>query len=1735
MNRVLNIVIIKLPFSRKGFVVDKTKHSLKPKTLFLSILYTLYSLLATAQSFPVQVIPQAAPPAPIYFSDYANASTVNSPLRVQIILNDFTIQSREIRLKTYFQGNGISFQSNDIVVGATPLFLEGGTPLVLTNVELAPYFDFSNITGIAPNVYGQPIPEGAYQFCFEVIDVLTGGRLSNRTCATTVVFQNNPPFLVLPRNKTNVAEANPQNIIFQWTPRSINVTNVEYELSLVEIWDTQIDPQAAFLSSPPVFQTTTAATTYVYGPADPLLLSGKKYAWRVQAKAKQGTEEIGLFKNEGYSEIFSFSYATSCELPIEVSHEVKGSTNTNIFWNDFSTDIPEFTVRYRQKNIADAEWFLAKTTTNNLTLWDLKAGTTYEYQLNKNCGITQSDWSIAKEFTTALEFEDESVLDCGVSPDINLTNMEPLANINVGAKFKAGDFPVEITEVSGSNGKFTGKGIVSLPYLENIKVFVEFTNILINTDAELAEGTVVTVYDPTWKNILDVDVVIDVAEDIIDEFTGGDVNIEVEVNFPISDVENITIDKEKGKIIITGANGETKTSDYDEGDSYVITDSSGNTYNIDEDGKITKGAQAAEGGAATAQNTNGITGGDGTTTSPSVGNITASGVTVIFEKSNTTKYYLDKAEGTYEEANYPKATMPNGDNYYPVHKAVVEGKTDDFNAKITITNPKITINDLIVKTVSGQKIDFTVDDSTLNITVKGTNSYFNEEAIITYKDEDGKYQIAASFFVHHIKQHNIVDVVLVQVTYDNQTGTTLSDLSTDLNSIFGKAGASFTVATETLSLVKSDWDDNSNNQLDYDGSGLVSNYPEELKNIQQAYKAKNSNWDRSAYHLFLLPSNMPISKALSGFMPKTRQWGYLFNGHAGSGDAIENKDSDNLIAAHELGHGVFRLDHPFSNYDNTSGSGTNWLMDYNSGNQLSYVDWARMSDEGLNLGIFQDQEDGEIANRTWFTPDWTPFSIANSSIIRNAPGSNKIEGTVPGFRLNNDLAYDAKYDSSGKFKGYFTEGNDRAFELALISNISNNSVVYLYVPVPGECPNIFATNYEYVTSNIGSINIDDSNTNLTRFAIAQNCSTELCILGQEYFDSYKNLPTVEGSEEDYLRKVAELICQNGSEDLIEAQKQQYLAWQKSAKNISQNVQKPFSWEKYYNALNKLDGWITNDLDKLINDKERETLFKLAYGFESEVIELFSLEQKLDILKILLDGKLQKVFNTHHEAIANLITGVKNEEASAFINALEDSKHKVNNELLIVQLKNRLSDYFTGDAYSTFFREIIRLSKARAEDENLKMLTPLVWDVEQKDYVIVSYVQNRNDFEFSYNDATNKVIIKRCISCCSGTRGCGSNRKYQTLVENASPFDMIGLTILNDISPLASGCATDPRASEICGEMTPVPAIFLEYLEENEANQRWQNFAWNTFNVAITIGTLGEGAGAIAAIRTAEKGTRVAIAFQKSYQLIDFGYTVADITLQMTKTGPHGCNATESAEERLKCEEKWQIWTDISYALAAKGGADLLQNLGKSSAKFARYTESELREFVIATNFKRNGVDFNTNEIDDVIDQLEDIIHRNGLTDDYNRTLANIDNLAEAGANRLFKSIDEFKTAIAKGDNVFYVGKHTDITPRPTGVQSHHGVNSVWMKAKYSNYSANKAPSVYMLNNPNHNATRGVFNTWAKEMRIKQGVTKIDYSKVTKDDILDLAKKQFDAADTPQLVRDEYYNLWDDYLKTLTPK
>lgn len=468
----------------------------------------------TAQSFPVSVSVQTIGPAPTQLSAYADATQPLGPLRATLVLNDLNLASRQVRLQLSFQGGGISFQSVAVPVGAAPLFLDGGIPLTLGAAELAPYFNPDNLRGIAPATYAAPLPEGSYQICFEVFDHLTGKRLSARSCARTFIFQSRPPMLVLPANRSQVEQREPQGIVFQWTPRQLNVSNVEYELSLVELWDTGVDPQAAFLSAPPIFQTTTRATSYLYGPADPLLLPNRTYGWRVRARPANGADDVSLFQNQGYSEIYSFVHLAPCEVPPNLRHETKGARQANILWDDPTTEVPEFTVRYREQRQENI-WYTNSTSANWTTLWNLKPGTHYEYQLRKYCGPGESGWSPLKEFTTPLETEEEDLYQCGISPGIDIANQNPLPELHVGEQFTAGDFTVTVTLVNGGDGFYSGKGLVRIPYLGNVRLAVRFENIKLNTDRQLILNTVVTEFDPSMRNIVDTGDVVDTVGEVV--------------------------------------------------------------------------------------------------------------------------------------------------------------------------------------------------------------------------------------------------------------------------------------------------------------------------------------------------------------------------------------------------------------------------------------------------------------------------------------------------------------------------------------------------------------------------------------------------------------------------------------------------------------------------------------------------------------------------------------------------------------------------------------------------------------------------------------------------------------------------------------------------------------------------------------------------------------------------------------------------------------------------------------------------------------------------------------------------------------------------------------------------------------------------------------------------------------------------------------------------------------------
>ncbi|PKV49309.1 hypothetical protein ATE84_1330 [Aquimarina sp. MAR_2010_214] len=997
------------------------------KKLLPIFLLVLQFAFVSAQNYPVRVAAQATPPYPTNLSGYANAALVNSPLRVQIVFADITASSREIRLGVSIEGEDLNATSTSVVVGAPTLILDPGIPLQLSIAELAPYFEQQNLRGISPAQHNGTLPDGRYQFCFEVFDAFNGNRLSAKTCANIFLVNNYPPFLNKPDNKSKITEHNPTNIIFQWTPRHINVPNVSYEFSIVEVWDRYIDPQAVFLSSPPLYQEITTATSLLYGPIHPLLLPGKRYAWRIRAIAANNGEEVSVFTNNGNSEIFWFDYLSPCTVPTNIEVQDVSRTNATISWIGHPDHL-DYSVLYRESG--SNKWYKKTTPREYVTVDEFKPDTVYEYKILGNCTTDNFAESNTKTFRT-LSDELAEYTACGIEADpVDLSNQELLTELLENAVFTAGDFPVYVKKVSGS-GSFTGEGYISTPWLATVRIPVKFKNIKINTDMKLVDGFVVTTYDPNWGSIVD-------ADEIIEVVTGDNDDLDVfHVDFVITNV----VANEDGTYTVTGADGQEITEEG--GENVVFIDSNGTSWEVSREGDVTK-TPAAEGGEPTASNTAGMS-------SSGVSNITATGVNIVFEKGSG--YYsfdmLPNGASDKLKRKYEELPIANGGTYPVPYKAISDlssHQSDVIIAKASFSDSKITKDDIVFKTAQGGKVDanWNSNGTIATLTLEKKFDFTKEEILATVKPKDsgGQYTIAGTFSLMHLASQEVSNINIKLISVN---GASLSGIANRINEIYNPAGIRFKV-TEANPISISD------TTIDVGDSKLLTYYTEAEKAWINTFKATGT-YQKNTYYLFVTDIP-PSDSSTDGFMPLKSQFGFVFA-----------QNDKGRVAAHELGHGVFGLEHSFTEYDTQSGN-TDLLMDYGTGIQLNHMDWEKMHAPGIQIYWFQGDEDGEQAtvsnmenldkfknedgSFTFISMSGKPISLPGktSSVtfstgddlnLQNCEDNFTIEpfGSLKSFVIDNIKYSFCASCNSTNFAGYFKQGKGCTSESQYIDIYSN--------------------------------------------------------------------------------------------------------------------------------------------------------------------------------------------------------------------------------------------------------------------------------------------------------------------------------------------------------------------------------------------------------------------------------------------------------------------------------------------------------------------------------------------------------------------------------------------------------------------------------------------------------------------------------------------------------------------------
>ncbi|MGL1889313.1 MAG: fibronectin type III domain-containing protein, partial [Reichenbachiella sp.] len=344
-----------------------------------------------------------------------------------------------------------------------------------------------------------------------------------------------------------------------------------------------------------------------YGPAEPLLIPGKKYAFRIQAYDVSGRD---LFKNQGYSETFHFQYGDACMAVDQVAGEVLGKDRIKITWEgDFAHT--GFEIKYKQRG--NDNWRTEATLVNAQILPDLQPDTEYEYKVVGKCQQYYGDESTIRTLKTdvrAVSEEGDEEYACGTESQLDERSLNPLeGELHRNDKFFIGGVDVIVLEITANaDGSYSGSGYVPVPMMNGAGMKVDIKNVQLNEDYYATAGKVVTVY-----NIDGGFIVGDQEGETSTAADNGAADLIVETVEVAADIETVTVDPNTGVITLTDADGTEIPLPEDAdgvavtlppvGEVLVIADSNGDAWTIDEEGKVSKGTPAENGGGGSAPET----------------------------------------------------------------------------------------------------------------------------------------------------------------------------------------------------------------------------------------------------------------------------------------------------------------------------------------------------------------------------------------------------------------------------------------------------------------------------------------------------------------------------------------------------------------------------------------------------------------------------------------------------------------------------------------------------------------------------------------------------------------------------------------------------------------------------------------------------------------------------------------------------------------------------------------------------------------------------------------------------------------------------------------------------------------------------------------------------------------------------------------------------------------------------
>ena len=1015
----------------------RLRHSLRLFVLLLAACFGVSGRLF-GQYYPIHATVQWPAPQSPYLADYSTGS--RDRLIVTLLNRDLQQPLLYAKLRLQIKSGSFTARSREDV-SYPQLELQTCVPLRLTGVDLSPYLQPQHLQMTGRLEQGR-LPSGYAELQLQVIDYYTGRPLSDWHTARAYLDVKKPPFLNLPERDAEIVLRDPLFLRFQWTPRHQGLSGTEYEFVLKELPDNGAAPQSAFAYGQEIFRTHTRSTSLSYTHLDPPLLPNRRYTWQVRALVRSGVEEVGMFEHGGLSEVSWFYLNDQCDAPRGLRAQTRYA-KVDLSWGKV-VGTTGYVVECRPKTKLNVyEWARTETVEERLTLAQLKPGWTYEWRVGTRCTSDRPVFSDVREFT--LSKQNEALLaDCGKEPVRTDLRGEPHLGIRAGDVVTiGGDYPMTITEVTAlGDSWYSGKGKTRLKTLIDAPIALSFDRLRINVDKYQIDGSVEASYDEKRGTIANTDYIDDGGRDL----RPATLRLrEKQLSFTLPESPQFHFDSGTGTLTVQDAAGNAQRIDLQlpEGEEYksvfplLVTDKEGNSYRIQPAVPSTdEGTDTSSHGKVALQSEHVERMGDfdSEALSKKYGQIRFSG--------QGGRYAFDSGSASWyqKSVKLDRFYKPFAKDYIAPWKLIPEGEQDVVTAEYTGS-----------KAIDPQRVRFASEPRSTalptsydasskrwSVSLPSVSSGESYEVFAVYEGEVlGKLRVAS----YAQQRHKLTLVPINDAKLDK------AQIERELNSIYDSVGIHFDVEVDARMRGDYSWDRDGDGKLSVVGKSFFGRVREvkesaEMEYLKKAYTQLAGTLD--GVYLFVVDAAQGLEdkpQSLLGEMPRRSRFGYIFSGNSPNGGVSALSHT----IAHELGHGLFTLQHTFDDeYGGAKSQGqTRNLMDYATGKELAAFQWNVLTNPAV-FTVADKVEEGELGKMgtIWLTPDWEPFIYDTSNRILRV-SSLSPNGTIDGISLNSKSDSIYKYNKLTRCYEYNLNGRVDTLPVQYVVSIQDDQVVHL--------------------------------------------------------------------------------------------------------------------------------------------------------------------------------------------------------------------------------------------------------------------------------------------------------------------------------------------------------------------------------------------------------------------------------------------------------------------------------------------------------------------------------------------------------------------------------------------------------------------------------------------------------------------------------------------------------------------